>query len=153
MAGKIPARCVDPTCKVPLVGSRHGLKADLPPGHALHHGRGLCMASYKRLRRRGELHLYPQIARTPTEVLDTWQALRRPQFDYSTTQIAALLGMSVRGVQNAVIHARRRGDPRAVPGRDTRFKSRRSVHVPTGWQWSEAQLFDLSTLDEGEATA
>lgn len=45
-------RCVDPECGVVLVAQRRGLRAaDLPPGHGVHYGRGLCKASHERARR------------------------------------------------------------------------------------------------------
>lgn len=47
-------RCVDPECGVVLVPQRRGLRAaDLPPGHGIHYGRGLCKASHERARRAG----------------------------------------------------------------------------------------------------
>lgn len=146
-----PSHCRD--CNAPLVPWRRGERlADLPEGHQRHFGHGRCQGCQKAAARTGRLHRQPRLTRTAGEVLECWQALRRPPFDCSTAEVAAALGVTERAVTVAVWRARRRGDPRAVPGRDTRFKpAEPAVGIPVGWQWSNAQLFDLCTDDEGEA--
>lgn len=134
-----------------LVAQERGLRvADLPPGHGIHYGHGLCRASYQRARRRGELHKYPRWTRTLDDVVEAWQAFRRPQFDYSAAQVAEVLGVAPRAVERALNRARNAGDERAVPARDTRFQSRRPRREGGARGWARWDLFDTDTRDEGE---
>jgi hypothetical protein len=97
-----------------------------------------------------ELHRYAHVNRSANDVLEIWQALRRPQFDYSVAQIAQALNMTPRALAQALHRARSHGDPRAVPARDTRFKPaprRRSPQPDVG------PGFDPDTRDEGEESA
>jgi hypothetical protein len=148
VAVPIPDRCVEPGCGVPIVPWGRGMRvSDLPAGYRFHGGHGLCRTSYLRARRRGEVHRYERITRSARDVLEVWQALRRPQFDYSVAQVAQVLKMSPRALEDALHRARDRGDPRAVPARDTRFKPaprRRSPQPDIG------PGFDPCTRDEGE---
>ena len=148
MAWVIPDRCRDPECDAPLAAQHPGMSAaDLPAGHRFHYSRGLCQVSYTRAMRRRLLHLYPRSSRTRDEVLDTWQRLRRPPFDYSAAQIAQALGMAPSAMSNTLADARREGDPRAVPGRNTRFQSRRSFREGGARGWARWDLFDTDTRD------
>lgn len=72
----------------------------------------------------------------------------RRQGDYSVAQAAQAMGIRHRTLEAALHTARLRGDPRAVPGRDTRYQAK--PKASSGSPWAHPQLFDLCTRDEGE---
>lgn len=81
-----------------------------------HVGRGLIHLCYKRLQERGQLDLYPRLTRTGDDLLDRWELLVRQykEHEWTYADYAAELGVTRDCLEQALVRARRRNDPRAV---------------------------------------
>jgi hypothetical protein len=73
--------------------------------------RGLCEPCYQRHRYRGTLDNFERPSRTADEVLDEWVLLRGD--GHTIRQAAARLGMTHKALDQALVRAKRRGDPRS----------------------------------------
>jgi len=82
-----------------------------------------------------------------------WALLRRTR-DCSVAEAAEAMGVTHSALEVTLSRYRKKGNPRAVPGRDTRLKPKRAANggeaAGTAAGWSRPQYFDPDTRDEGE---
>jgi hypothetical protein len=78
----------------------------------VHSGRGLIKRCYTWYYNRDMIDLWPRKTRHSDDVLTLWE--RYTRLDWSRREIANHLGMDMRALEQVVIRARRRQDPRAI---------------------------------------